>query len=99
MKKLQKPQKENKNHQKKLPDWFGPRTIGPICFHKDGVITQRKLMFKKVSCSQTQLVVHKCTLIYVFVAFWVLGKYHLIIMFIYLKTLHTGDTESLGIYG
>ena len=47
----------------KLPEGFGPRIIDPICFHKDGVINQRKLMFKKKSSSQTQLVVHKCTLI------------------------------------
>ena len=54
---------KNKHPPKKLPEWFGPRTIDPICFHKYGVINQRKLTFKK-KCSRTQLVVNKYTLIY-----------------------------------
>ena len=29
------------------PEWFGPKNIGPICFHEDVVIDQRKLMFSK----------------------------------------------------
>ena len=41
--KIQKATKvKKKKSSKKLPEWFGPRTIDPICFHKEGVINQRK---------------------------------------------------------
>ena len=39
--KIQKAAKVKKNHPKKLPEWFGPRTIDTFCFHKNGVINQR----------------------------------------------------------
>ena len=48
---------------KKILEWFGPRLFDTISFNKDGVINQRKLVFKKNS-SQTELVENKCTLIY-----------------------------------
>ena len=42
-KKFKKPKK--KWSPKKLSMWLGPRTIDPNCFHKGGMISQRKLMF------------------------------------------------------
>ena len=59
--KSKKRTKVKKSPQKKIPEWFGPSTIDPTGFHKDGVINQRKLMLRKkvlpnsVFCTQMYL--------------------------------------------
>ena len=45
--KIGKSPKSKKKSSKKNPKYVGPRTIDPICFHKDGVNNQRKKMYKK----------------------------------------------------
>ena len=45
--KVKKETKVKKKILQKLPEWFGPITNDPICFHKDGVFNQSKLIKKK----------------------------------------------------
>ena len=61
--------KNPKRHKskKKSPPKNGPRNIDPIYFIKKVWLISASWCFQQKSCSQTQLVVHKCTLIYVFV--------------------------------
>ena len=48
---LQKGQKSIDLHIT-FPEWFGHETSEPICFHKDVVINQQKLMLKKICASE-----------------------------------------------
>ena len=43
-KQIYHPEKNSATPKKSFPDWFGHKTSESICFHKDVVIYQRKLM-------------------------------------------------------